>query len=225
MADNYYAQKLNSQKLHQVYQTDIDRVKQYFVAEIDFVRQGLRGDEKLLEVGAGYGRILKELAPSAAELVGIDISVDSVELGKEYLCEYPHCRMLAMDAHDLQFGAEFDVVLCLQNGLSAMKGKADNIVAQCMKVLAVGGKAYFSTYSPNFWEHRLAWFHEQANKGLLGEIDVKETRDGIIKCKDGFTAITFTASELEELAQKSGYDYFVTEIDESSIFLVITKDK
>ncbi|HBC97211.1 MAG TPA: class I SAM-dependent methyltransferase, partial [Clostridium sp.] len=56
-------EKLNSQKLFQVYETQIPRVKQYLQAEIDFVKKNLSKTQSVLELGAGYGRIVRELAP------------------------------------------------------------------------------------------------------------------------------------------------------------------
>lgn len=220
---NYYAQSLNAAKLFQVYQTKYPRIKRYFHEEIDFVRHNLHGSEKVLEVGAGYGRIIKELAPFAAGIVGIDISQASVDLGKDYLKGCPNCSIQTMDAHNLEFDEIFDVVLCLQNGLSAMKGRPMNLIKQCLKVLIPGGKAYFSTYSTKFWEHRLAWFHEQSDKGLLGEIDLEKTQDNIIVCKDGFTAITFSEDEFKQLGEESGCSYSIEEVDESSLFLILKK--
>lgn len=225
MKKNYYAQKLNSEKLYQVYQTQIERVKQYIDAEINFVRHELHGHEKILELGAGYGRIMKELAPFAASINGIDISKDSVAFGQEYLKDSPTCQLKVMDAHKLEFDVKFDVVLCLQNGISAMKGEALNLIEQSIKVLSHGGKAYFSSYSPKFWEHRLAWFHEQANKGLLGEINLEKTKDGTIVCKDGFVAITYTLEDMEKLGKAVGYNYRIQEVDNSSIFLILEKNK
>ena len=49
---NYYAGKLNATKLFQVYDTGIERVRQYLEAEIDFVRKDLQGHERILELGA-----------------------------------------------------------------------------------------------------------------------------------------------------------------------------
>ncbi|MCL2767529.1 MAG: methyltransferase domain-containing protein, partial [Synergistaceae bacterium] len=144
---NYYAQKLNSQKLYQVYDTKIQRVKQYLDKEIDFVRKRLYGAEKVLETGAGYGRILKEISSCAKFFLGIDISEESVNFGREYLKGFPNIRLETMDAHELNFEGEFDAVLCLQNGLSALKGDAINLVKRCVKALKNGGIAYFSTYS------------------------------------------------------------------------------
>lgn len=223
MADNYYSQKLNSQRLYQVYQTEIERVRQYLDAEIDFVRGRLRGCESVLEVGAGYGRIMKKLAPFAVSVTGIDISDDSVAFGREYLKGAANCRLERMDAHALDFAPEFDVVLCLQNGLSAIKGDSRAFVGQCMRVLRPGGAGFFSTYSARFWEHRLAWFEEQAAKGLLGEIDYTLTGNGVIVCKDGFTATTLSADELAELGRAFGSGYSLQEVDESSLFLIIEK--
>ncbi len=223
MTDNYYAQKLNASNLYRVYETRIERVKRYLDAEIDLVRRSLRGDERVLELGAGYGRIMKKLAPFAASITGIDISEDSVAFGREYLADATNCRIETMDAHAIAFDAEFDVVLCLQNALSAMKGDAADTVARCVKSLVPGGTLYCSSYSPKFWEHRLAWFREQADKGLLGAIDDEKTRDGLIVCRDGFVARTFSPGDLESLGRASGYPYRIEEVDDSSVFLVIRK--
>jgi len=220
---NYYASKLNAMDLFQVYETGIPRVKQYLDAEIEFVSRGLKGKERLLELGAGYGRILERLAPRAAELVGVDISGDNVRFGCEYLKGAPNCHLVVMDAHFIEFESEFDVVLCLQNGLSAVKGDPGNIVRRSVRALVPGGRAFFSTYSENFWEHRLAWFMEQAGKGLLGEIDMEKTRDGKIVCKDGFTATTFLPEDLERLGRLSGCEFRIDEVDSSSLLLILEK--
>jgi 2-polyprenyl-6-hydroxyphenyl methylase/3-demethylubiquinone-9 3-methyltransferase len=118
----------------------------------------------------------------------------------------------------------FDVVLCLQNCLSVLKGKPLEVVKNSMKALLAGGKAYFSTYSAKFWQHRLAWFREQISKGLLGELDEEQTKDGVIVCKDGFRAVTFTEDDFASLGAASGFRYEIEKVDESSIFLIITKE-
>jgi 2-polyprenyl-6-hydroxyphenyl methylase/3-demethylubiquinone-9 3-methyltransferase len=221
---NYYAQNLNAQKLYQVYDTNIPRVKQYLNAEIHFIQRQLAGTENVIEMGAGYGRILKQLAPYAKRLVGIDISDESIKFGGEYLKDFANIHLEKMDVHKIDFIEEFDVVLCLQNALSAVKGDVLSTINRCMRALVKGGKGYFSTYSYKFWEHRIAWFEEQADKKLLGEIDRQLTKDGVIVCKDGFQAIIFSEKELRGLGEASGYSYEIQEVDESSLFLIIIKN-
>ena len=224
MKDNYYAKSLNAQKLYQVYQTKYPRVKQYFEAEISFVKNQLQGTEHVLELGAGYGRIMKELSSNCASITGIDISEGNVEFGNEYLSDVTNAKLIVMNAHDLKFSESFDVVLCLQNALSAMKTQPLEYIKKIMALLSPGGKAFISSYSVKFWEHRMAWFHEQAEKGLLGEIDMEQTKDGVIICKDGFRATTHSPEDMDSIGKASGVKYEITEVDESSIFLIVTKE-
>ncbi|QZY57452.1 class I SAM-dependent methyltransferase [Crassaminicella profunda] len=223
MENNYYAQNLNAQKLFKVYETKIPRVKQYLNAEISFVRDNLIGIERVLELGAGYGRIVKELAGNCKSIVGIDISDESVLLGKEYLKDNSNAEIMTMDVHNLTFEEKFDVILCLQNGLSAMKATSPEFIEKILGMVVSGGKVYFSTYSEKFWEYRLMWFKEQAEKKLLGELDLDKTKDGVIICKDGFKAITHTPKDLKMIGSLSGYEYQIQEVDESSVFLIIHK--
>jgi 2-polyprenyl-6-hydroxyphenyl methylase/3-demethylubiquinone-9 3-methyltransferase len=220
---NYYSGKLNAVRLLEVYQTGIERVRQYLQAEIDFVTAKLSGRERVLELGAGYGRIMREVSPFAARVLGLDISEDSVLFGKEYLRDNPNCKLEIADAHLIEYRSEFDVVLCLQNGLSAIKGDPINLVTRGIRALVAGGSAFFSTYSANFWGPRLEWFMEQADKGLLGEIDWERTGKGRIVCRDGFSATTFSVEDLEKMGQTTGLPYLVEEVDGSSLFLVIKR--
>jgi len=223
MSDNYYARKLNSERLKQAYDTAIPRVRQYLDAEINFVAGRLTGRERLLEIGCGYGRILRVLAPKAGRVMGVDIAEESIALARDYLADSPNVDLQVMDAHHLEFEADFEVVICLQNGLSAVKGDPHGLIKGAMKALVPGGRAYFSTYSPNFWETRLAWFQEQADKKLLGPIDYDQTGDGLIVGRDGFRGLTFSEKELDELGQARGGSHQIQEVDESSLFLIITK--
>ncbi|HZJ90250.1 MAG TPA: class I SAM-dependent methyltransferase [Oscillospiraceae bacterium] len=221
-SENYYREKLNASKLFAVYETNIPRVKQYLAAEIDHVKNLLTGTETVLELGAGYGRIVKELAPHCQHIVGIDISEANVELARAYLQGISNADIEVMDAHHLACKRQFDLVLCLQNGLSAMRmdGAA---LARLMAVVKPGGKAVFSSYSANFWEVRLAWFYEQADKGLLGPIDAEKTRDGAIVCEDGFRATTQSVADFQAIGERLGYPYKTEEVDRSSLFFIIDK--
>ena len=86
-----------------------------------------------------------------------------------------------------------------------------------------GGKVLFSTYAQRFWPHRLEWFRRQAEEGLVGEIDEKRTGDGVIVCRDGFRATTFTEAQFRALALNFPVIVEITEVDRSSLFCVLTK--
>ena len=224
MKENYYARSLNAERLRQVYDTAIERVARYLECEISFVCGGLKKSDEVLELAAGYGRVVKKVAPFVRSVTGLDISEENVRFGAEYLKDTKNAELLVMDVHEMDYDRRFDVALCLQNGLSAVRAEAPELLtAKVLKALKMGGKAYFSTYHPRFWEHRLAWFKEQAEKGLLGELDMEKCKDGVLVCKDGFRATTQSAEDLERIGCASGYRWQISEVDDSSLFLVIEK--
>ena len=106
---NYYQNFLNESKLLRVYETKIPRIEQYLRAEIDFVREKLEGTEDIIELGAGYGRILRELAPHCRSVTGIDISKENVEFGRTYLAEHENVAMITADVHQLHLSQKFDI--------------------------------------------------------------------------------------------------------------------
>jgi 2-polyprenyl-6-hydroxyphenyl methylase/3-demethylubiquinone-9 3-methyltransferase len=128
-----------------------------------------------------------------------------------------------MDAVALGFADHvFDVVACLQNGISAFKVDQRDLIREAVRVTRPGGVALFSSYAERFWDHRLAWFKLQADEGLLGEIDWDQTGDGVIVCKDGFRATTVSPEEFRELAASLDLPCSVREVDESSVFCTLT---
>jgi len=117
----------------------------------------------------------------------------------------------------------FEVVVCIQNGISAFQVDPLQLISESIRVARENGIILFSTYSEKFWEHRLEWFRIQAAKGLLGEIDEEKTAEGVIVCKDGFRATTFTPGQFIALTSKFHADVNIVEVDESSLFCVIRK--
>ena len=133
-------------------------------------------------------------------------------------------RFIQMNARKLLFPVEsFDVVLCLQNGISAFHIDQRKLIREAIRVTKKGETILFSSYSDKIWDERLKWFQLQSDAGLLGKIDEKKTRDGMIVCEDGFTASTVDEEKFIELTERiSGIQVSITEVDKSSVFLSIS---
>ncbi|MHA1657003.1 MAG: hypothetical protein ACTSWT_10875 [Candidatus Heimdallarchaeota archaeon] len=56
----------------------------------------------------------------------------------------------------------------------------------------------------------------------MGEIDLEKTGNGVIIGKDGFRATTFSREDFQQLVNKLGLEATIEEVDNSSIFCVIT---
>ncbi|MDH4197727.1 MAG: class I SAM-dependent methyltransferase [Candidatus Aminicenantes bacterium] len=218
----YYSDNLAAERLQKCYDLAPPRVRQYLDAEVDFLLGHVGPGDVVLDLGCGYGRIMRALAGKAGLVVGIDTSFASLALGRERLQEVSNCRLLQMNAVSLGFREKsFDVVACIQNGISAFGVDQRILIRESVRVAGSGGTVLFSTYAERFWPERLAWFEGQAEAGLLGEIDYGKTGDGVIVCKDGFRARTVSPGQFEELTSGLNARTEIVEVDESSLFCIM----
>lgn len=221
--NNYYSKQLSANKLKRCYNIASPRIKQYLEAEIKFVLEQIKPSDKVLELGCGYGRVLKRIAKKAAKVIGIDTSSESIQLAEKYLQDYTNIELFQMNAKSMDFKEQsFDVVIGIQNSISAFKVKPEELTKESLRVTKQNGKVIFSSYSDKIWQERLDWFAEQSEEGLLGEINFMKTGKGVIICKDGFKATTFTKDNFEKLLRKMKLKGIIIEIDNSSIFCVIS---
>lgn len=222
----YYREKLSADRLVRCYEIAPPRIKQYLDAEIKFTITNLQRGDLVLELGCGYGRVMREVSRFVSHVVGNDISKESLDFARSYLRGCPNCTMSLMDASEMAFcSCTFDVVFCIQNGISAFGVNMIRLAAESVRVAKVDGTILFSSYSPRIWSARLEWFRRQSHLGLIGEIDMGKSRDGSIFCRDGFTATTVNSNCFIELFNKFGLDASIIEVDQSSIFCKVKKEK
>jgi len=196
----YYEEKLSSEKLLKVYKIAPPRVQQYLKAELSYVLEKISSKDVLLDLGCGL-------------------------MGKEMLNGVSNCLLIEMNAIKLGFlDNSYDVVICIQNGISAFHVDQKKLIRESIRVTKPGGTVLFSTYLDKFWSHRLHWFQLQADAGLLGEIDYKKTGDGVIVCKDGFKATSVSPDQFFELTRSLDVQSTIMEVDESSVFCEIRKN-
>jgi len=220
----YYSKKLSGIRLKKCYDIAPIRIKEYLLAEIEYLLKYIELTDIVLELGCGYGRILIELVDYARTIYGIDTSQGNLNLGENFIVNKSNIRLLNMNVEYLKFNNQFfDVVFALQNGISAFNIDPIRLIKESLRVTKTGGKVIFSSYSDKIWEERLNWFIHQSKENLIGEIDFNKTKDGSIVCKDGFKASTYTINDFEILKSKLDLNAIIKEVDSSSIFFIITK--
>ncbi len=220
----YYSEKLTGERLALCYKLAPPPVKQFLHKEIQYIISKIQPNYKILELGCGYGRVLKHLALHSNSLIGIDNSFHSLYFGKNYLKKTLNCQLMQMNAINTGLKSNlFDLVLCIQNGMSAFHVNKADLLKECIRLTKRGGIVLLSSYSEKFWEHRLKWFEIQSQNNLIGEIDYTKTGNGVIICKDGFSATTVSRDEFRSLANSVNQSCVIKEVAESSIFCEIQK--
>jgi 2-polyprenyl-6-hydroxyphenyl methylase/3-demethylubiquinone-9 3-methyltransferase len=221
---DYYSEKLSADRLKRCYDIATPRIKQYLEAEISYVLDHIKPADVVLELGCGYGRVLTKLAEKSKVVYGIDTSKASINLARAFLADYFNIRLIQMNAKSLTFEDNFfDVVVVIQNGISAFKIDPRDLIKESLRVTKKGGKIIISSYSDKIWNDRLEWFISQSKEGLLGEIDFEKSKNGLIVCTDGFVATTYTQRDFLELISELSLNATVEEVDQSSIFCIIEK--
>jgi len=152
MRASYYDKKLSASRLFKCYEMANPRIKQYLRAEIEFVISNLCGADLVLELGCGYGRVMKAVSPSVSVIIGNDISRGSLELAKSYMKPQKNFELFQMDASNMGFRPNvFDLVFCIQNGVSAFGVDRKRLAAESIRVTKENGIILFSSYSDKIW--------------------------------------------------------------------------
>lgn len=222
---NYYEEKLNAGTLEACYSAAPIRVRQHLEAEINFVNSRLKSSDIVLELGCGYGRALFKMAPYANYLVGVDKSEENLHYAENLNSSYTNCEFFHMDAGNLEFSDnEFDVVVCIQNGICAFGTDQKQLLAEAVRVARNRGKIIFSSYADKFWIHLIEWYTLQGEMVGIGEIDLDaSTRNSCIINKDGFKISNLNENGFRKLCDETGLQYQISEIDDSLVFCEITK--
>jgi SAM-dependent methyltransferase len=120
---------------------------------LDRLRRHVESGDRVLEVGAGPGRFTIELARLGARVTVSDLSPGQLELNREHVAvegleEHVEERVVA-DVLDLSRwdDASFDVAVCFGGALSYVVERADEGIAELVRVTRPGGHVLVSVMS------------------------------------------------------------------------------
>ncbi|MHA2361477.1 MAG: class I SAM-dependent methyltransferase, partial [Candidatus Thorarchaeota archaeon] len=129
--DQYYTTTLSAERLKRCYDIASPRVARFLDSEIGHAAEIVEGSNMILELGCGYGRVMKEISESVEIVNGIDTSLESLIFGKRYLSDYSNCNLYQMNAIELGFrDNSFDAILCIQNGISAFGTNPKDLILE-----------------------------------------------------------------------------------------------
>jgi ubiquinone/menaquinone biosynthesis C-methylase UbiE len=179
----------------------------------EYLRRFVRPGDHVLDIGAGPGRFTIELARLGADVVVADLSPRQLELNREKVSEAGLeervlDRVLADVADLARFDdASFDVAVCFGGPLSYLVDRADEGVAELVRVTRPGGHVLLSVMSligavTHFTELLL----DLVRRDGIEQND-QIVRTGVLPEGEGYGHLPmklFRWSELEELLSRHG---------------------
>jgi SAM-dependent methyltransferase len=105
------------------------------------VAEAHRG-RRVLELGAGTGRVTEVLAPAAGMLIALDLSPELLARARSRLGGFPHAHLLRGDMLTLAFREPFDLIVAANDPFSHIVDSAerDQVLAGVARSLAPGGQ-------------------------------------------------------------------------------------
>jgi 2-polyprenyl-6-hydroxyphenyl methylase/3-demethylubiquinone-9 3-methyltransferase len=114
-------------------------------------------DLKVLDIGCGGGILSESMAQAGAQVTGIDLSSDAIDVARLHAAEHGysidyHC--VSTEAFASRHAGTFDVVTCME--LLEHVPDPSAIVRACSALLRDNGTAYFSTLNRNNKSYAMA---------------------------------------------------------------------
>jgi 2-polyprenyl-6-hydroxyphenyl methylase/3-demethylubiquinone-9 3-methyltransferase len=141
LLSQYYSDSLSAERLRRCYEIAPPRVARYLKAEIEYVLAKIKPSDAVLELGCGYGRVIGRLLEKTRKVVGIDTSKASLDQAKADLRDHSNLDLAQMNAVNLGFiDGCFDVVICIQNGISAFRIDQEDLLIESLRVTRNGSE-------------------------------------------------------------------------------------
>jgi len=131
-----------------VYKKSLDEEERYLIKNI-------KKDSKILEVGCGTGRSLRQIIHLARSITAIDHDKKAIEKARRNFKNYQNVRILLADAKRLPFkNNSFDTVICMTT-FSNFGDYKIKILNEMCRVVKDNGMVIISMYGDNAFNERM----------------------------------------------------------------------
>lgn len=191
-------------------------IQEFLDGEVKFIEEHIKPNKKILEIGCGYGRLLKILSKNANNVSGIDFSKSLLKKAKENLKDKKNVQILEMNAKNLSFKDDFfDYSLCLDASFGNMPKIEKEVLKEMKRVTKKEGEIIISVFSENAKEAQIE------NYKRIGLTDIKEDGKAIIT-SEGMYSRRFTKEDLLNLFKEIGMECTIIKVC-SINYVVIAK--
>ena len=146
-----YFDELGEREWTRLVNTPADEIKLHVHSH--YLEKYIKEGDLVLDIGAGPGRFTQLLVTLGATAIVADISHRQIELNKRYAAELNFAHgvkdWLQLDICDMSIFPDqtFDAVVCYGNPIGYVFEKKDQALAEVLRVLKPGGKAFISVAS------------------------------------------------------------------------------
>lgn len=174
---------------------------------------GLKGTERILDLGCGTGRHTLAFAKRGFLVVGVDLSPTLIQVGEKALLGYENAALVRSDMFNVKGLGRFDLVINMFTSFGYFDDDEKNarIFDVAKKHLVPGGRFFMDFLHPQEVRRDLIPYEETSVKGEIVKIRKWIAGDQVCKSisfpgREYLEKIKlYTRSQIEEMARANGF--------------------
>jgi 2-polyprenyl-6-hydroxyphenyl methylase/3-demethylubiquinone-9 3-methyltransferase len=195
-------------------------IKEWFQKEIEYLKKNIRPNSKILDVGCGFGRHIKILAPFSKEVVGIDNNKNILRKAKQELSKFKNVKLFLLNADKLSFDDNlFDYVICMTNTFGNFPKIKLDALKEMKRVCKKDGKIIISVYSES---KKLLEIRKKDYKKI--GLHITKIKNGIIFTEEGLISEQFSKLQLKKLFNSVNLKAEIIKLTPISYLCELSKD-
>ena len=128
---------------------------EWFEEEKEYLIKNIFNNAKVLEVGCGEGRTIRDIIRKTSNIIAIDHDKKAINDAKKNLKNYSDIKIIKAEAIKLPFKENsFDFVLCMTTFANFGKNKIKALL-EMKRVVKKDGYIIISTFSENAFDERI----------------------------------------------------------------------
>ena len=170
--------------------------KEWTTQDVVEIKKFLKKDSIVLDIGCGWGREIKELAPFCKKIIALDNDAREIETAKSYLKNIQNVEFEIQDAKKTSFPDEsFDIIISVGNTFGNLGDDKEKVLQEMKRLIKKDGKILLSVYSKGANSKRATAYESIGLK-------IKTIENGKILFEDGLISEEFSKDELREIFEK-----------------------
>ncbi len=187
------------------------RYREWIKKEEIWLRENIKKNSLVLDVGCGFGKDIKLLINIAKNISGIDYDREAIKEARKNLSQFRNVKIFLENAENMHFeNNTFDYVICMGNTFGNFGKNKLKILKEMKRVAKRKGKIIIGVYSEKALPTRIDVYKKT-------KVKIKKmSKDGTVTTTEGLISEQFSKEKLKNIFKKAGLNVRIINLNSIS---------